>query len=100
MGGKDREKTSTLDEMINQKETDLIRLRKLRIKRMEIQFFKGVADVASGVAAKMESGDNLTLNEKEFRRRLYEGLSLFELLSLFFDKAFRRRKAVIFSPKA
>jgi len=99
MGGKERQKPSTLDELIREKETELVSLRRLKMKRMEIQFFRGVAGVATSVANKLESGESLGPTERLFRQRLYEGLSVREILALLYDKLFRRRKAVIFTPK-
>ena len=95
MSGKDR--SSTLDELIKEKEGELVSLRKLKSKRAEIQFFRGIASVSNSVAMKLEKGEALGPTEGLFRERMYEGLSIRELLSLLFDSIFRRRKAVIFT---
>lgn len=99
MSGKEKDKASTLDEIIREKETELGSLRKLKIKRREIQFFRGIAAIATSVATKQEKGEPLGSTETLFRNRLYEGLTVMEILSLLFDKVFRRRQAVIFTPK-
>jgi len=94
----EEETASTLDELIRQKETELDSLRRLKMKKMEIQFFRGLSNISSSVAAKVEEDRPLTPTERVFRRRMYEGLTVAEILSLLFDKVFRRRKAVIFTP--
>ncbi len=99
MGASGNEKISTLDELIREKEADLKRLHDLKLKRMEIQFFRGIASVANSVAAKLENAESLGSVEIAFRKRMYEGLTVTELLSLLFDRIFRRRKAVIFTPE-
>ncbi len=94
-GNKDR--TSTLDELIKEKEDELSSLRKLKTKRAEIKFFRGIASISNSVAMKLEKGESLGPTERLFRERMFDGLSVKELLSLLFDRIFRRRKAVIFT---
>lgn len=94
----DKKKASTLDEMIRDKETEIKRLRELKRKRTEVQFFRGIAAISKSVATKLEDGEPLGTTEKLFRKRLYLGLEARELLSLLIDKIFRRKKAVIFTP--
>lgn len=98
MSGRDRDGASTLDELIREKEDELGSLRKLRVKRKEIQFFRGIAGMSTSVATKLEKGETLTPTERLFRQRIFEGLTIKEILSLLFDKVFRGRRAVIFTP--
>jgi hypothetical protein len=98
MSGSERKRASTLDELIREKEDELGSLRKLRVKRKEIQFFRGIASMSTSVATKLEKGESLTPTEKIFRQRVFEGLTMKEILSLLFDKLFRGRRAVIFTP--
>jgi hypothetical protein len=97
VSGNIKDRTSTLDELIKEKEDELSSLRKLKTKRAEIKFFRGIASVSNSVAMKLEKGESLGPTERLFRERMFEGLSIKELLSLFFDKIFRQRKAVIFT---
>jgi len=98
MSGRQGKKVSTLDELIREKEDELGSLKKLRVKRKEIQFFRGVASMSTSVATKLEKGESLSPTERLFRQRVFDGLTVKEILSLLFDKVFRRRKAVIFTP--
>jgi len=98
MSGRERKKGSTLDELIREKEDELGSLKKLRVKRKEIQFFRGVASMSTSVATKLEKGESLSPTERLFRQRVFDGLTVKEILSLLFDKVFRRRRAVIFTP--
>lgn len=98
MSGRESKKVSTLDELIREKEDELGSLKKLRVKRREIQFFRGVASLSTSVATKLEKGESLSPPERIFRQRVFDGLTVKEILSLLFDKVFRRRRAVIFTP--
>lgn len=89
-----------MDEIIKEKEDELESLRHLKMKRTEIQFFRGIASISTSVATKLEKGEPLGTTEKIFRERLHGGLTLREILELLFDKLVRRRKAVIFTPKS
>lgn len=99
MSAGDKKGLSTLDELIKEKEKDLESLRKLKTKSLEIDFFRGIAGLSTSVATKLEKGETLGPTEQVFRRRIFDGLTIKEILSLLYDKLVRRRKAVIFTPR-